>query len=217
MSGQTPPQAASRPAIRTVVKLPIALPDGEHLHGELISFSGLSDEREHFALKLGRPPEAAPLLRLHSECVTGDVLGSRRCDCGAQLQESLRRLHDAGGYLLYLRQEGRGIGLYKKLDAYLLQEQGFDTFEANRMLGHADDERSYAVAAEMICALGVQAIRLLSNNPEKARQLEQAGVRVAARVPTGVFVSDCNRRYMEAKVDQSGHTIRLPSNEESVL
>jgi GTP cyclohydrolase II len=204
------------PGIRAIVNLPIALPDGEHLHSELISFSGLSDQREHFAVRLGQPSDAAPLLRLHSECVTGDVLGSRRCDCGAQLQESLRKLHEAGGYLLYLRQEGRGIGLYKKLDAYLLQEQGFDTFEANRMLGHADDERSYAVAVEMLHALGLHSVRLLSNNPEKSRQLEQAGIRVAARVPTGVFLSDCNRRYIEAKIDQSGHTIRLPTDEESI-
>lgn len=214
LSAQPP---SFEPGIHTVVKLPISLPGGEHLHADLISFVGLSDQREHFALRFGEPSSSSPLVRLHSECITGDVFGSRRCDCGAQLKEALRKLNDAGGYLLYLRQEGRGIGLYKKLEAYVLQERGFDTFEANRMLGHAEDERSYVVAVEMLRVLGLRSVRLLSNNPEKERQLKAAGIGVSARVPTGVFLSDFNRRYIQAKIDQSGHTIRLPSNEEPLL
>jgi len=217
MHTQLASHTSSTPAVRAVVTLPIALPDGVQLCGELISFSGLSDEREHFAVRFGSSSGPDPLLRLHSECVTGDVLGSRRCDCGPQLHEALRMLHEAGGYLLYLRQEGRGLGLYRKIDAYLLQQQGFDTFEANRMLGHADDERSYGVAVEMLRALGLRAVRLLSNNPDKAQQLEQAGIRVTKRIPTGVFMSDCNRRYIEAKIRMAGHTMRIRNGEESVL
>ncbi|WAC73513.1 GTP cyclohydrolase II [Roseateles sp. SL47] len=197
------------PSVRNVVKLPMTLPDGKQLRGELISFSGLSDQREHFAVRFSGGSLADPLLRLHSECVTGDVLGSRRCDCGSQLHEALRMLDECGGYLLYLRQEGRGLGLYRKIDAYRLQEQGSDTFEANRILGYADDERSYAVAVEMLEALGLRAVRLLSNNPDKAQQLEQAGIRVTERIPTGVFMNDCNRGYIEAKVRKGGHTMHL--------
>ena len=110
-----------------------------------------------------------PLVRPHSECLTGDVFGSQRCDCGPQLREAVERIAEAGGYLLYLRQEGRGIGLYAKLDAYALQDTGLDTYEANVALGHGEDERSYLVAAQMLHALGVSRVALLSNNPDKAR------------------------------------------------
>ena len=113
----------------------------------------------------------APLVRPHSECLTGDVFGSQRCDCGPQLREAVERIADSGGFLLYLRQEGRGIGLYAKLDAYALQDTGLDTYEANLALGHGEDERSYLVAAQMLHALGVSRVALLSNNPDKARQL----------------------------------------------
>ena len=110
---------------------------------------------------------AVPLIRPHSECLTGDVFGSQRCDCGAQLREAIERIAEAGGYLLYLRQEGRGIGLYDKLDAYLLQDEGLDTYEANLALGHAEDERDYTVAAQMLRALGLPMVALLSNNPTR--------------------------------------------------
>jgi GTP cyclohydrolase II len=201
-------------SIRAIVKMPISLREGRNAQGELISFNGLSDNREHFAIRLGKPNVGPTLVRVHSECITGDVFGSRRCDCGAQLQEAIHQLDEAGGYILYLRQEGRGIGLYKKLDAYLLQERGADTFEANRLLGHANDERTYQVAAEILRALGLHEIDLITNNPEKIRQLEDAGITVRARIPTGVFLSDHNRMYLEAKACQSGHALNLPPRRE---
>jgi GTP cyclohydrolase II len=176
------------------------------------SFHGLVDAKEHLALRLG--PDLAdgevPLVRIHSECLTGDVFGSRRCDCGPQLREAVEMISKEGGYLLYLRQEGRGIGLYSKLDAYGLQDEGLDTFAANRALGRDDDEREYTVAAQMLLALGVSQVELLSNNPDKFRQIERLGIEVTRRVPTGVHVSDDNVDYLAAKVEQHAHTIELP-------
>jgi GTP cyclohydrolase II len=151
-----------------------------------------------------------PLVRLHSECLTGDVFGSQRCDCGPQLREAVERIERTGGYLLYLRQEGRGIGLYAKLDAYALQEQGMDTYEANRALGHGDDERDYTAAAQMLDVLGVTTVDLLTNNPDKPAALRAAGVEVREVIPTGVYASAANVRYLAAKVEQTRHTIELP-------
>ena len=146
----------------------------------------------------------------HSECLTGDVFGSLRCDCGPQLREAAERIAQAGGFLLYLRQEGRGIGLYAKLDAYALQDGGLDTYAANRALGRGDDERDYTTAAQMLHALGAPSIDLLSNNPDKATQLEALGVTVGVRVPTGVHLSGANAAYLRAKVTHTAHTIALP-------
>ena len=195
--------------IRTVVRIPVELDDGRSVEARFVSFDGLRDGREHFALQFGDPAGDAPLVRLHSECITGDVFGSGRCDCGPQLRESMRRLHQQGGYLLYLRQEGRGIGLFAKLDAYRLQEQGLDTYAANRQLGFHDDLRDYRVAADMLKALEVDRITLLSNNPDKRVQLEKAGIVVDQQIPTGVFAGPANRRYLEAKVSHTGHLIDL--------
>lgn len=206
--------AANEPTIRTAAQLPIQLDDGREALATIVSFRGLSDGKEHVALRFGDGGGDAPLVRMHSECMTGDVLGSARCDCGPQLQESLRRLHEEGGYLLYLRQEGRGIGLYAKLDAYRLQEQGHDTYAANRALGHGDDERDYTAAAEMLRALGVARVTLLTNNPDKRAQLEALGVEVAAVRPTGVFHGRHNLRYLEAKVRHTRHTLVLPEGSE---
>ena len=152
----------------------------------------------------GRPT----LVRLHSECLTGDVLGSERCDCGPQLREAVGRLDRAGGYLLYLRQEGRGIGLYAKLDAYQLQSDGLDTYAANVALGYAADERDYAAAAQMLLALGLPAVRLLSNNPDKSVQLNRHGVTVVEEVPTAVHLSSANARYLATKA-AGGHALDL--------
>src|SRR5579871_3760259 len=172
-------------AIRRRVRIPLRLADDYSTTATIVSFTGLTDARQHVALELGQPPAAGlPLVRLHSECLTGDVFGSQRCDCGPQLREAVERIAESGGYLLYLRQEGRGIGLYRKLDAYALQDDGLDTYEANLALGHREDERSYVVAAQMLNALGVLRIALLTNNLDKARQLRRFGVTVTERVPT---------------------------------
>lgn len=193
--------------IRNVVELPITLIDGRAATPRIVTFDGLADKREHFALHFGHPSMSTPLVRLHSECLTGDAFGSARCDCGPQLQDALRQLADRGGLLLYLRQEGRGIGLTAKLDAYRLQDDGLDTFEANRMLGHRADERDYGVAADMLLALGITEVVLLTNNPDKRTQLEAHGVSVASQERTRVFAGPHNRRYLEAKVVHAGHLI----------
>jgi GTP cyclohydrolase II len=204
--------------IRTRVELPLRFADGYAAHAQVFSFDGLVDGREHLAFALGdrTAPHSAddrrvPLIRPHSECLTGDVFGSQRCDCGPQLREAVERIAQAGGYLLYLRQEGRGIGLYSKLEAYALQDAGIDTYDANLALGHDEDERSYAAASQMLHALGVSRVALLSNNPDKARQLRSCGVTVVEQVPTGVYLSAANHRYLEAKARRGRHTLELPS------
>ena len=205
-------------AIRTQVSLPLRFADGYATAARVVSFDGLVDGREHLAFGLGDRAAAVapaggtsvPLVRPHSECLTGDVFGSQRCDCGAQLREAVERIADCGGFLLYLRQEGRGIGLYAKLDAYALQDAGLDTYEANLALGHGEDERSYLVAAQMLSALGLSRVLLLSNNPDKARQLRRFGVTVDALVPTGVHLSAANARYLGTKARRGAHTLDVP-------
>jgi GTP cyclohydrolase II len=195
--------------IRTRVALPLRFTDGYTTEAEVFSFDGLADGREHLAFALGKR-RGVPLIRPHSECLTGDVFGSQRCDCGPQLREAVERIAGVGGYLLYLRQEGRGIGLYSKLEAYALQDTGIDTYDANLALGHAEDERSYLAAAQMLHALGAPRVSLLSNNPDKARQLRSCGVTVVRHVRTGVHVSAANVRYLEAKARRGKHMLDLP-------
>jgi GTP cyclohydrolase II len=194
--------------VRTQVSVPLRFPDGYATTARVFSFDGLVDGREHLALGLGDRAEPleghaadgpAPLVRPHSECLTGDVFGSQRCDCGPQLREAVERIAGAGGFLLYLRQEGRGIGLYSKLDAYALQDTGLDTYEANLALGHAEDERDYTAAAQMLSALGAHRVALLTNNPDKVEQLKQHGVKVTEQVPTRVHLSPSNAGYLAAK------------------
>ncbi|MEU9456922.1 GTP cyclohydrolase II [Streptomyces sp. NPDC048277] len=195
---------------RVRVRVPLRFDDGYSVNAELVTFHGLTDGQEHVAIVLGDPaPGTLPLVRLHSECLTGDVFGSARCDCGPQLREAVERIADRGGVLLYLRQEGRGIGLYNKLDAYALQDQGLDTYEANAALGLPEDARDYTAAAQMLSALGIDELDLLSNNPDKAEQLRGLGVTVRDRVPTGVFSTAHNVRYLRAKVLHTQHTLPL--------
>src|SRR5689334_10710879 len=197
-------------AVRTRVVVPLEFPDGYATSAEVFTFDGLADDKEHLALGLGDWRDATtPLVRPHSECLTGDVFGSERCDCGPQLREAAERITVAGGYLLYLRQEGRGIGLYAKLDAYALQDQGLDTYAANRALGHGDDERDYTAAAQMLSALNVRRIDLLTNNPDKPAQLRSLGVEVRDVVPTGVFRTAANVRYLQAKARVTRHTLPI--------
>jgi GTP cyclohydrolase II len=165
------------------------------------------DHKEHVALTLGALDGGGPVLvRAHSECLTGDVFGSSRCDCGEQLDESLRFLQEQGcGVLLYLRQEGRGIGLAKKISAYALQEQGLDTVEANHALGLPEDMRDYRVAAEMLLDLGVRKARLLTNNPAKVEGLQRYGVEVVERLPLGISPNPSNLGYLRTKREKMGH------------
>ena len=180
-------------------------------HFRLVGFWNNRDAKEHVAMVHGDVVGAEDVaVRLHSECLTGDVMGSLRCDCRDQLTEGLRAIQREGrGILLYLRQEGRGIGLLNKIRAYALQEQGLDTVEANQALGFRDDERDYAVAAHMLRSLGVKSVRVVTNNPDKIRQLTQHGVEVSGRVPHVIPPNEFNRFYLETKVRRSGHMIDL--------
>lgn len=191
--------------IRTHVRMPLDL--GEVVaDADVWTFSGLMVGGEHLAIGLGNWRHATtPLVRPHSECLTGDVLGSTRCDCGQQLREALLTLHEVGGYLLYLRQEGRGIGLYNKLDAYSVQDLGLDTYAANRVLGFGDDERHYGVVGQMLRALDVTSVALLTNNPAKIEQIGESGIRVLAVRNTGCFMTPQNEAYLYAKMSHAGH------------
>jgi len=170
-----------------------------------------ADRNEHVALTTGFEPgtvgeDEAILARLHSECLTGDVFGSRRCDCGEQLEDSMRLLREQGrGVLLYLRQEGRGIGLANKISAYALQEEGLDTVQANLALGLPEDARDYRVAAEMLLDLGVHRATLLTNNPAKIEGLRSHGIEVVERLPVQVEPNQFNLRYLRTKKEKLGH------------
>ena len=167
------------------------------------------DGCEHLAIVRGDVKGASVLTRVHSSCLTGDVLGSQRCDCGAQLADALKAIEREGrGVVLYLNQEGRGIGLFNKLRAYHEQDQGANTVEANVKLGFGADERSYDDAAAMLKALGVQSVRLMTNNPAKVEALAASGVPVESRVPHVAGVTDVNRAYLKTKADLLGHLLR---------
>jgi GTP cyclohydrolase II len=199
------PDDISRPAVAEIAaraRLPI---DGIG-ETQVVAFREPATGAEHVALLIGAPGGDPPLVRLHSECLTGDVFGSLKCDCGPQLKEALRLIAETGGgILLYLRQEGRGIGLANKIRAYALQDRGLDTVDANRRLGFADDERDYATAAAMLRALGADAVRLLTNNPAKVEGLEAEGIAVVERVAHHLPVNPHNADYIETKRRRSGH------------
>lgn len=195
------------PTVRNQVKIPIL--NGKFT-ASFISFHHLSDKKEHLAIALGDwQNNPTPLIRIHSECMTGDLFGSTRCDCGHQLEEAVSRIEKEGGFLLYLRQEGRGIGLYNKLDAYKLQDAGYDTFEANQKLNFADDLRDYRCAQEMLQALNIREIKLLTNNPKKLDAMQHAGIEVKQTLRTGVFVNDDNFFYLLSKQQKTSHTFSL--------
>ena len=193
-----------RPDVMLVsrARLPVeGLPDTQ-----IVAFRGSDDGQDHVALLVGAFGGRPPLVRLHSECLTGDVFGSLKCDCGPQLKEALRLIGaEGGGVLLYLRQEGRGIGLANKLRAYALQDRGLDTVDANLRLGFADDERDYAHAAAILRALGIEEVRLLTNNPSKVAALEAEGIKVAERVAHHMPANPHNADYLAVKRAKSGH------------
>lgn len=194
----------SRPAVEIAARARLPLEDMPPT--QIVAFRASDDGQEHVALVIGAFGGEPPLVRLHSECLTGDVFGSLKCDCGPQLKEALHIIGaSGGGVLLYLRQEGRGIGLANKIRAYALQDRGLDTVDANQRLGFADDARDYGHAAAMLRALGIDQVRLLTNNPNKVAGLESAGIRVAERVSHHMPANPHNADYLATKRRKSGH------------
>jgi GTP cyclohydrolase II len=184
------------------------LPVSASEKAEIVAFRSDADFHEHVALIIGERDQSDPVVRLHSECLTGDVLGSLKCDCGPQLAGAIKAMTEAQwGILLYLRQEGRGIGLINKLRAYQLQDQGFDTVDANNRLGFATDSRDFGIAAQMLRLLHVERIRLMTNNPEKARVLVSLGIDIAEQIPIQIDANPHNARYLETKRDRTGHQL----------
>ena len=205
--------AAWKDPVNLTIQARARLPVSACEHAEIVAFRSRDDLREHVALVLGsQSGDRMPLVRLHSECLTGDVLGSLKCDCGPQLDAALAAMADEAnrggwGVLLYLRQEGRGIGLINKLRAYELQDQGFDTVDANERLGLPNEARDFPVAARMLELLGVASIRLMTNNPAKVAALRGVGVNVAERVAHQLPANPHNARYLDTKRDRSGHLL----------
>lgn len=199
---------AHEDAVRLSIAARARLPVAHAEDAEIVAFRTPEGAGEHVALLIGAPNSQPPLVRLHSECLTGDALGSLKCDCGPQLDAALKVIAQSGwGILLYLRQEGRGIGLVNKLRAYALQDQGFDTVDANTRLGFAIDARDFGVAARMLDLLGQGEVRLLTNNPGKVQGLEARGIAVVERVPHFLPTNPYNERYLATKRDRTGHQL----------
>ena len=196
-------------SIRT--RVPFQVGRRSDIPAEMLSFTDLYSDKEHVALvfKNADSQQTTPLVRIHSECLTGDVFGSSRCDCGEQLNEAIEKMAEQGGIILYMRQEGRGIGLYNKLDAYELQIKGVDTYSANNQLGFDDDLRDFSEAAQMLKAMGVSELKLLSNNPKKQAALEQNGIAVKELQSTGVYRKVDNHYYLETKASRGKHRLKL--------
>jgi GTP cyclohydrolase II len=194
----------------------VAVPLDGAPDARIIAFRAPDAGIEHMAILVGRPEQAAargdaPLVRVHSECFTGDLLGSLRCDCGPQLRGAIARMAaETGGVLLYLAQEGRGIGLMNKLRAYTMQDRGLDTLDANRALGWGADERNFLIAATMLQELGIDSIRLLTNNPEKVAALQHCGLRSVVREPHEIAPNGVNDHYLATKARRFGHLLDLP-------
>ncbi len=201
-----------KPQLKNLVQTRIPTAHGEFT---LHYYSNNLDDKEHVAFVKGDVAGKHGIpVRIHSECFTGDVLGSRRCDCGEQLEMALELINQAGcGVLIYLRQEGRGIGLLKKLQAYNLQDKGLDTVDANIHLGHLADEREYDLAALMLKDLKVSSISLLTNNPKKIDELIRLGIKVDQRIPVETGLNDDNQHYLKTKVEKMSHLLSLPAEE----
>ncbi|WBA09767.1 GTP cyclohydrolase II [Salinivibrio kushneri] len=197
--------------VKVRARVPLKVGVGSQIPAEILSFYGLESEQEHVALIFQQADKKAepPLVRMHSECLTGDVFHSSRCDCGEQLEETIQKMGEDGGIILYLRQEGRGIGLYNKLDAYKLQSEGMTTYEANNHLGFADDLRDFAEAAQMLKALEINCIRLVTNNPKKIEELQAAGVTLKEVIGTKAHLKDGNRNYLKAKIEHGKHRLNI--------
>jgi len=198
----------SAPSVTRAVSARIPTEYGEF---QLVYYSNTLDDKAHLAFIMGEITTAEDILvRLHSECLTGDVFGSLRCDCGEQLDRSLQLIAEQGqGVLVYLRQEGRGIGLLQKIHAYNLQDAGHDTVDANLLLGHQADERDYTVAVRILEDLGIKSVRLITNNPAKISSLESEGIKVNDRIELDSFVNPENSHYLQTKAQRMNHLLRL--------
>ncbi len=193
-------------------RVPLKVGVGSKISAEILSFEGLNSDKEHVAIifkSVDQQSGYSPLVRMHSECLTGDVFNSSRCDCGEQLEDTIQKMGTEGCIILYLRQEGRGIGLYNKLDAYELQSEGMDTYQANNHLGFPDDLRTFEDAADMLKALGVPSIRLVTNNPKKIREIQELGITLEDVVGTKAHVKDGNENYLKAKVSHGNHKLTI--------
>ena len=201
------PAATAAPALVEIAaaRVPLEVSEAGRVH----VFRPLDGAEEHYAVEIGAPDRQAPVLcRLHSACFTGDLLGSLKCDCGPQLRAALAQIGAEGaGVLLYLNQEGRGIGLANKMRAYALQDQGFDTVEANHRLGFEDDERDFRIGANILKALGFARVRLMTNNPTKVAMMDGCGLEVVERVPLKVGRTRFNAAYLGTKAAKSGHLL----------
>lgn len=195
--------------VRTRISLKVG--SKSHIPAEMVSFNDLASDKEHVALVFGNADksQSVPLVRIHSECLTGDVFHSSRCDCGEQLDEAINQMAEDGGVILYLRQEGRGIGLYNKIDAYKLQSEGMNTYQANNHLGFGDDLRDFTEAGQMLEALDISNIKLMTNNPKKVKALTEFGLTIEKEINTSTHIKEGNEDYLKAKVDTAGHKLNL--------
>lgn len=195
--------------VRARVALKVGLKS--NIDAEILSFRDLESDKEHVALifKNADKKTDTPLVRMHSECLTGDVFHSSRCDCGEQLEETINKMGEQGGIILYLRQEGRGIGLYNKIDAYRLQSEGMNTYEANNHLGFGDDLRDFTEAAQMLKALGINEVNLITNNPKKIKELQDLGIDIKSVINTSAHVKHGNESYLKAKVSHGKHKLEI--------
>ncbi len=187
----------------SAARVPLKLAKDTQLH----VFHNQTNDQEHYAIIVNAPIQENPIVRVHSSCFTGDCLSSLKCDCGPQLEKSLSLLDKEGGLIIYLAQEGRGIGLANKMRAYSLQDQGYDTVEANHKLGFHDDERNFDIAAEILKELNIKKLRLLSNNPRKVKLLEESGIIVSECLPLKTPPTEENKKYLAVKAQKSGHNL----------
>lgn len=197
--------------VEVKTKISLKIGSNSQIPVEIASFSHLTSEKEHIAIIFKKVDEKqkSPLVRIHSECLTGDVFHSSRCDCGEQLDEAINLMEKEGGIILYLRQEGRGIGLYNKIEAYKLQSQGKNTYQANNQLGFEDDQRGYNEACQMLNALNIHTLKLFTNNPLKVKSLREYGIKIEKIIRTSTHIKEDNALYLKAKAEKAGHDLDL--------
>lgn len=197
--------------VEVKTKIELKVGSKSQVPAEIVSFSNLISEKEHIAIIFNNADQnqPSPLVRIHSECLTGDVFHSSRCDCGEQLDEAINLMSKAGGVILYLRQEGRGIGLYNKIEAYKLQAEGMTTYQANNQLGFANDLREYDEAGQMLAALKIRRLKLFTNNPLKIKAIQECGIEIEKVISTSTHLKEDNDSYLKAKANDAGHDLKF--------